>query len=588
MWKTGSTAFRINNKKSQMANKSSLLAPRSRYYFVRKVPELPMRSQHKSTERSCLASRATHQRNLSENYAVRYTPTPNRNINISNYSMELKKALNFIKKPEKIQLCQIRKFSEIIPKDPTNYFTNDEAEAKEFIDSIFLNKSSIYRKSKILSETETIDLTSADKILQEARKIIRSGYKKKNQKLEMLNSFDNFWQNYISTSPCVRWDTFEDFLISYIQTYLLVDLGSIRKLNWGKFLMKLYLRLSKENIEYSLWISTPCCPKVPEFRHRTISKSDLADLLLTNDLVMLMVSCIDEIPALPIRRCNDVVFTYICGCKYKGQWKEGMRYGDGILELCSSEVYQGTFSNGIFQGFGTLKGLEFMYKGHFHKEKFNSFGKVSCPDGGYYEGILDKGKLVMGSLVWKNGDQYKGEFHNNQLEGKGVKITADGDVYEGMWCQNEFHGEGTIKFLQSQIVLSGVFINNFLNEKGKLSCPEYTYSGEFEDSVPHGIGKFVFLTSKISYKGEVEKGVIQGKGLMTFEGKEYFGTFANGTPNGIGKFTFADGDLEEYEGEVENGGIDGVGLGKFRNGNVFKGLWSDGIPQGKNLIVNST
>jgi hypothetical protein len=47
-----------------------------------------------------------------------------------------------------------------------------------------------------------------------------------------------------------------------------------------------------------------------------------------------------------------------------------------------------------------------------------------------------------GTLVWANGDRYKGSFWNGVREGEGSLHFSDGSEYVGCWKDNKMHGQG--------------------------------------------------------------------------------------------------------------------------------------------------
>ena len=585
--------------------------PRSKYQSKRNISEFPYEFITKTNAKSQISNRFDKGRRQTNDFnQVKSSPQSySPDTYITNYKVEVQKAINFLKKPkrklEKLEFLE--KISEKRLNNPSAlHMSSDEEEVKKFIESLFLTEPSIYRKTVINAEKEAIDLITADKILQEAKKIVKNGIKKKSLRYELGGNIEEFWYQHISKYKIVRWDIFEDNFLGFLNAYIITDIGIIRKINWRKFLSKLFVKISKENKDYSLWILAPCYPSLPDATHWMISLSDWCSLILSDEFLFLLFSCIDEIPSLPIKKINDIQFQYACGCKFKGQWKGGIRQGTGMLELCSKETYSGIFNNGIFNDFGTLAGFGYLYKGCFNKEKFHSFGKITYPDMSYFEGIIEKGKLINGYLKWKDGKTYQGELKNNLLEGKG-KMTAEGGAYwEGMWHQGKLYGEGVIRNINGQR-LKGIFIDGAINNKGKLICDEYKYSGEFIESIPNGIGKLEFSNKNI-YQGLVINGKPNGLGYMKYssgdiyegnfvngdivgQGKYYFsdgkifqGQFVAGLPCGNGKFLFPDGDkLISYEGEVKNGIIEGYGEGIFRDGSSFKGEWSENTINGAGI-----
>lgn len=48
-----------------------------------------------------------------------------------------------------------------------------------------------------------------------------------------------------------------------------------------------------------------------------------------------------------------------------------------------------------------------------------------------------------GTLMWKDGKRYDGEFANDKRDGKGVFVWQDGRQYNGEWKGGKQHGRGT-------------------------------------------------------------------------------------------------------------------------------------------------
>ena len=74
----------------------------------------------------------------------------------------------------------------------------------------------------------------------------------------------------------------------------------------------------------------------------------------------------------------------------------------------------------------------------------------------------------LGVGKFSNGDIYKGEWKNGEMEGIGVYNYKKGAVYHGQMKSNKIHGFGTFIY------------------------PDRTYySGEFKDGKRNGLGTFV-------------------------------------------------------------------------------------------------
>ena len=87
------------------------------------------------------------------------------------------------------------------------------------------------------------------------------------------------------------------------------------------------------------------------------------------------------------------------------------------------------------------------------KNKFIFLGMVAILIAAFFLVLpinQDKGKCVegdcfngTGTLLFKDGRQYTGNFANGSYNGQGVLLLADGRRYEGAWSNNLPNGFGT-------------------------------------------------------------------------------------------------------------------------------------------------
>lgn len=513
----------------------------TKFNFPKSIPETYYISERSNNSK--LPSEYLHFRKTSD--GLRYskcsqTPTPMLHSHhnssppsisyLTNYNAEMQKALKFLNKfPQKSKPSSPKKRESLIPgKSQFRYLSHDEIEVKKFVDALFSKEISSYRRALLASDNEAVGFLSADKILQEAKRIMKNGIKKKLAKSE-LGIIEDFWTMHISKEKIVRWDIFEDNFLCYLLSYMVTDIGVLRKVNWKKFFQKLYMKISKETKDCNLWVLAPCYKDLPNILHRTISLEDWSFLIVSHEIVLLIFSCIDEVPSLPIKKVLDIPYVYACGCKYKGQWHDNRRQGVGLLEMCSKEIYDGIFNNELFQDFGTIFIGGFIYKGYFKKDRIHGFGKLLYPNGSFFEGVIDKGIIQAGSVKWADGRFYKGEFHSNNLEGKGKMRYDDGTVLDGMWHAGKLHGEGMMRMNNGK-KFKGVFIDGELQGIGKIVCDEYKYVGDFVRSKPNGKGRFIYKDGSW-YVGEVKDGIINGRGFMKYAtGESFEGVFVDGHP----------------------------------------------------------
>lgn len=124
------------------------------------------------------------------------------------------------------------------------------------------------------------------------------------------------------------------------------------------------------------------------------------------------------------------------GDRYEGEWKDGMRHGQGSYSCKSTGgKYEGlyekdqksgkgkyTYSNGDWYEGDWLEGLregDGVYTWMESKEKKEE----------RYEGNWEKGvKCGTGSFTYENGDVFTGPYKENNRQGKGQLVKTDGEI----------------------------------------------------------------------------------------------------------------------------------------------------------------
>lgn len=108
---------------------------------------------------------------------------------------------------------------------------------------------------------------------------------------------------------------------------------------------------------------------------------------------------------------------------YNGEFKNGLKCGEGFLDYNNGETYIGQFLNDKPHGFGIFSSaIEGEYTGQFAN--------------GMREGT--------GKMVYTNGDIYEGGWRKNLYHDKGSLTTASGGLerYDGKWENGKLNGKG--------------------------------------------------------------------------------------------------------------------------------------------------
>ena len=305
---------------------------------------------------------------------------------------------------------------------------------------------------------------------------------------------------------------------------------------------------------------------------------------------------------------------YSHGDRYKGEWKNGIYHGQGTMRYSYGDKYVGQFKDGEPNGKGILKthwGTKF--EGIFDTEIreikdgeriiWNGHGKITSNQGIYKGAWEDLEEIDQGTMTYKDGSKYVGEFYQGSMDGKGTMTLPDGSKYVGDFYQGQRSGQGTHTYLDGTIY-SGWWEYDVPDVSGTMIYPDgskwegYIKNGERNGggtiTYPDGskiVGKFKddFLfgqatktepdgtTKKIKIEwNEEKKDYIEIEKIKLKKGMIYEGELVDGVPNGQGTIQCYDGKGTRYEGKFKNGLLNGKGtmtsaLGEDR----YTGKWKD-------------
>jgi len=155
---------------------------------------------------------------------------------------------------------------------------------------------------------------------------------------------------------------------------------------------------------------------------------------------------------------------------YTGQWKEGLRDGQGEFKRPDGIIsYTGQWKAGKREGQGTEKCLDgSVYKGQWKEDKYEGQGELRMPDGGIYTGQLKAGRR----------------------EGQGMQKFPSGIIYTGQWKANMADGQGEFKRPNGSICYTGQWKANKREGQGTGECSNGSvYEGQWKADMQHGKGK---------------------------------------------------------------------------------------------------
>jgi len=204
--------------------------------------------------------------------------------------------------------------------------------------------------------------------------------------------------------------------------------------------------------------------------------------------------------------------------RYVGEIRNGKPHGEGKLTYKDSDregrlSYDGSWQNGIQHGAGTMiwkSGSK--YEGDWDNYVWNGQGK-------YYDA--------------STGQRYEGRFKNDEFNGKGTWISADGDRYVGDFVNGKFNGQGVIYYADGR-QYEGHWKDNYKSGNGKMSWPNgMRYEGMFEYDMLDGYGT-IFFSNGNKHVGYCKNGVMQGQGTHYMaNGDVYIGTWNNDKKEGL-------------------------------------------------------
>jgi hypothetical protein len=206
-----------------------------------------------------------------------------------------------------------------------------------------------------------------------------------------------------------------------------------------------------------------------------------------------------------------------------GDWIQGEFENDRFLRGRGKRMEGGEVKDGMW------KGDEFIghFEGQWSPDEPYSKGIVryiGARAGEVYEGERKYAKRHgQGKRVTANGKKWEGEWKEGELQ-RGRITEPDGDYYEGTFAHNKLNGEGKCVFVtQGNTVEEGLFKKHGDIVQGKRIFEGGVYEGGFtthsdeEDDTNmcisyHGFGVKTYEVDDVSWRYE---------GMGTWSGREY-------------------------------------------------------------------
>ncbi|MCR4925352.1 MAG: hypothetical protein K5917_03580 [Clostridiales bacterium] len=207
--------------------------------------------------------------------------------------------------------------------------------------------------------------------------------------------------------------------------------------------------------------------------------------------------------------------------------------------------FSGDLLDGKFYGKGEIKINDNTFIGKFTSGKIDGAFVLESSDGVTLSGSFNNNSITEGTLTANN---YKALINGSQTE----YTNNSGFTYVGGFDSTGMHGEGTLTYKDGSKYV-GQFTHGFADKSGTYYAADGTtiiYQGEFKNGLFDGYGKYSF--NNVQYVGNFKEGLPEGTGIYTAkDGSTYEGTFVKGKLNGDVNITNSSG--KKSVGKWENG-----------------------------------
>ena len=169
------------------------------------------------------------------------------------------------------------------------------------------------------------------------------------------------------------------------------------------------------------------------------------------------------------RRYDGHILQFADNTRYEGKLnKDGMRDGMGKMTWSDGLVYTGDFKDGMRHGHGLQqdKAEVCIYKGDWADDLPHGFGTITWLDGTSFNGQLEKGRLKQGKYIFASGNLYEGQFSpdTGKFHGKG-QFTSEMEFTDGTWSHGKLNGQGVRKYVNGD-EYSGNWVEDQLEGEG--------------------------------------------------------------------------------------------------------------------------
>lgn len=258
---------------------------------------------------------------------------------------------------------------------------------------------------------------------------------------------------------------------------------------------------------------------------------------------------------------------------YVGKVKDTLPAGEGVMfnnKMFIKSTWKEGKLNGDVQIYYNSENIACFFCGGLE-----SVNKDYLPDG-------------EGSMFYRNGSSYRGEFKNGMNHGKGTMLYHNGDIFTGEWKENDKEGFGKTIF-QDGSHFTGYYKKSKRHGKGKFANANFVYECDWVNGEPDGEG-IIDDNLGYRYEGGIKNGLRHGKGKYFFNGlgvppkpiKTFVGNWFNNQIHGKGELIFVD-DIK-YVGDFVKNRRSGKGILYINENYRYESDWVNDKPHGMSKI----
>ena len=194
-----------------------------------------------------------------------------------------------------------------------------------------------------------------------------------------------------------------------------------------------------------------------------------------------------------------------------------------------SEYQGGTTSGELIHGIFAFSNHE-VYDGEWREGLRHGNGCFTPKDGGEYDGSWDHGERHgAGKQVYPSGDVYRGGWHAGARSGRGELLAGDGSRYEGLWARGERDGKGAWRGADGSTYEGDWEAGVRSGEGTAVGADGETYAGEWEGGVRSGVAHNELNSSMYVAMMRASRMWLSTTGPVDLVGTRYFEVMATGT-----------------------------------------------------------